>query len=43
MMRKPPSRPTSLQPIGTSITLAKPALIIGSMEQKPYTFKPFLN
>ena len=42
-MRKPPSKPTSLRPQGIRITLPKPTLIIDSMEQKPYTFKPFRN
>jgi len=42
-MRKPPEKPTSLRPQGTRITLLKPTLIIDSMEQKPYTFRPFLN
>jgi len=40
-MRKPPEKPTSLRPKGISITLPKPTLVIDSMEQKPYTFKPF--
>ena len=40
-MRKPPQKPTSLRPQGTGITLPKPTLIIDSMKQKPYTFKPF--
>ena len=40
-MRKPPQKPTSLRPQGTRITLPKPTLIIDSMEQKPYSFKPF--
>ena len=42
-MRKPPEKPTSLRPQGTRITLFKPTLIIDSMEQKPYTFRPFLK
>jgi DNA excision repair protein ERCC-4 len=42
-MRKPPSRPTILRPKGKGITLPKPTLIIDSMEQKPYSFKPFLK
>jgi len=40
-MRKPPEKPTSLRPQGEKITLAQPTLIIDSMEQRPYTFKPF--
>jgi len=40
-MRKPPSKPTPLRPQGITITLPKPTLIIDSMEQKPYSFKPF--
>jgi len=40
-MRKPPEKPTSLRPQGTRITLLKPTLIIDSMEQKPYSFRPF--
>ena len=40
-MRKSPEKPTSLRPWGTRITLPKPTLIIDSMEQKPYSFKPF--
>ncbi len=43
MMRKPHEKPTSLCPQGTRITLPKPTLIIDSMEQKPYTFRPFLK
>ena len=40
-MRKPPEKPTSLRPNGITITLPKPTLIIDSMEQKPYSFRPF--
>ena len=40
-MRKPPQKPTSLRPRGEKITLPKPTLIIDSMEQKPYSFRPF--
>ncbi len=40
-MRKPPEKPTSLRPQGLAITLPKPTLLVDSMEQKPYTFKPF--
>jgi len=40
-MRKPPEKPTSLRPKGSSITLLKPTLIIDSMEQRPYSFKRF--
>ena len=40
-MRKPPQKPTSLCPQGEKITLPKPTLIIDSMEQKPYSFRPF--
>ena len=40
-MRKPPEKPTSLCPRRTRITLPNPALIIDSMEQKPYSFKHF--
>ena len=40
-MRKPPEKPTSLRPQGEKITLPKPTLIIDSMEQKPYSFRPF--
>ncbi len=40
-MRKPPERPTSLRPIGSTITFPKPTLIIDSMEQRPYSFKRF--
>ncbi len=42
-MRKPPQKPTSLCPQGEKITLPKPTLVIDSMEQKPYSFKPFRN
>ena len=41
IMRKPPSHPTSLRPKGITITLPKPTLIIDSMEQRPYSFRPF--
>ena len=40
-MRKPPQKPTSLRPQGKKITLPKPTLIIDSMEQKPFSFRPF--
>ncbi len=40
-MRKPPEKPTSLRPNGVKFTLPKPILIIDSMEQRPYSFKPF--
>ena len=40
-MRKPPPKPTVLRPQGITITLPKPTLIVDSMEQKAYTFKPF--
>jgi len=42
-MRKPPEKAPSLRPHGERITLLKPTLIIDSMEQKPYTFRPFLK
>jgi DNA excision repair protein ERCC-4 len=40
-MRKPPEKPTLLHPQGETISLPKPTLIIDSMEQKPYSFRPF--
>ncbi len=40
-MRKPLEKPTSLRPQGEKIALPKPTLIIDSMEQRAYTFKPF--
>jgi hypothetical protein len=40
-MRKLPEKPISLRPQGTRIALPKLTLIIDSMEQKAYTFKPF--
>jgi ERCC4-type nuclease len=40
-MRNPLQKATSLRPQGFRITLPKPTLIIDSMEQKPYSFKPF--
>ena len=40
-MRRPPAHPTVLRHQGLTIKLPKPILIIDSMEQKPYTFKPF--
>ena len=40
-MRKPSQKPTSLRPQGKKITLPKPTLIIDSMEQKPFFFRPF--
>jgi len=40
-VRKPPERPTSLRPQGEKIALPKPTLIIDSMEQRPYSFRPF--
>lgn len=42
-MHKPPEKPTSLRPQGEKITLPKPMLIVDSMEQKPYSFRPFLK
>jgi ERCC4-type nuclease len=41
MMRTPPSKPTILRPKGIGITLPKPTLIIGSMEQRAYSFRRF--
>ena len=40
-MRRPPAHPTLLRHRGLTVKFPKPILIIDSMEQKPYTFKPF--
>jgi DNA excision repair protein ERCC-4 len=40
-MRRPPTHPTVLRHQGLAIKLPKPILIIDSMEQKPYLFRPF--